>query len=80
MHCGCGGVDAISVKSAAQKKELLRQGGHVFTRIAFHTRNLGAAFQDRLYGAGMRLHNAMVKDAKKLLGHRCTVCGQVKLV
>lgn len=37
----------------------------------------GAEFQDRLYGAGNRLHNKTGQNGKNP-GWRCTVCGDVK--
>lgn len=32
------------------------------------------AYQDKKYGAKMRVHNVQVKDGKPV-GSRCTVCG-----
>jgi hypothetical protein len=37
----------------------------------------GAEFQDREYGKGMRVFNAVEKEGK-MKGWRCTVCGAVK--
>ncbi len=34
-------------------------------------------YQDRRFGSGRRLYNAMVKD-RKIVGWRCTVCGNFK--
>jgi hypothetical protein len=34
----------------------------------------GAKYQDRMYGKGMRVHNAMAKSGNTR-SYRCTVCG-----
>jgi hypothetical protein len=73
MACDCLACEEVLVKQAGAKNDQCPRW-----KMPWFTRQLGAQFQNAVYGMGMRLHNEMMKAGKKL-GWRCTNCGRAKL-
>jgi hypothetical protein len=70
MSCDCLSAQFLVVKQAGAKSDLCPQW-----ELPWWAKELGAKFQDLLYGKGMRLHNERVAKGKSL-GWTCTICGR----
>lgn len=69
--CDCTVAGRITAKSAAASKDKKPS-----MEVPFGTKSNGAAFQDKLYGKGQRLHNRAGKKSELV---RCSVCTKTTL-
>lgn len=78
LPCPCLSADIITAKC---NMGTTSNGGKPRATVPWMNRTAGAAFQDALYGKGIRLHNIGSKgNAGKDITATCTVCGQRKLI
>lgn len=67
--CNC-----VATTGPRMKTPGIAAGFAGFYPVPMNLRSLGAEFQDRRYGRGMRLHNNQFAK-EKFVGVRCTICG-----